>query len=195
MTLPLLLASFLAALAHGSPPTTPRAQVQKVLDAEQRPTNFPNVLLKRRSGPTLRPPRYEVDAFIKKAGGDVQKAAKLLVAKAEWRRRLGRVTIRQVAPFLRGDGYTVVMEGLRTKTGLPVVLANGMMYGSVEEIQKQTTYYLERVESLSPKNAQPACLIVVNASNPTFRFPDSNTKKGAIEEWRSVVWRCPQAAR
>jgi len=129
--------------------------------------------------------------------GNVGDAARAIISSAEWKKE-NPVTIADVAPFLRSppgekypSGCFVCLEDMkggvaRDSTGRPIILMNGMVHGSAEEMKKNVAYALERCklycreeDGLLPGES---CTIVELISretgwlNGSFRFPDANHK-------------------
>lgn len=131
--------------------------------------------------------QLEARAFLEAHDGDAALAEAALDAKAQWRKAQGRVTIAQVAPFYRSDGYSVVLEGLVDAEGDPLVFANGMPHGSPEEVVHQVMYTHERVMAQCEALGRPALRMttIVNVRSPTFRFPDKACRAALNMQARS----------
>lgn len=73
------------------------------------------------------PTLAEAAAFLEAARGNQATAAESMRRKEAWRVRQGRVTMRELAPFLRSEGYSVCLEGLCDDSGRPLIFANGAL--------------------------------------------------------------------
>lgn len=83
----------------------------------------------------------------------------------------------QVGAFYLSEGYSVCLEGCTDLHGAPVIYANGMPHGSVDEVIAQTVYTYERAMVQAMKRKQELrCTTICNVLNPTFRFPDKAIK-------------------
>jgi len=131
------------------------------------------------------PTDNELKGFLKAENCDVNKALLRLKEKAEWKSKLGNVNIRDVAPSLRSDGYSVCLEGLKSREGLPIIYSYGMPKGTADSIARQTAYLQERVMAASQDSR--ACregyrsLVLINTTAPSFRFPDKAIRQGGVQ--------------
>ena len=135
-------------------------------------------------------PRLEVEAFLSRASGDTQAAARALSKKQAWGAALGVVGIEQVAPFYRSEGYSVVLEGLPDRNGDPLVFSNGICHGSEDAVVKQVLYTHERVIEQCVARSRPAlrCTTIVNVRNPCFRLPDAACRAAIAASGTHYPW-------
>lgn len=135
-------------------------------------------------------PRLEVEAFLSRASGDTQVAAQALSKKQAWRAALGAVSIEQVAPFYRSEGYSVVLEGLPDCNGDPLVFSNGICHGSEDAVVQQVMYTHERVIEQCVATSRPElrCTTIVNVRNPCFRFPDAACRAAIAASGTHYPW-------
>lgn len=132
-----------------------------------------------------------------KIQGSISDAAKAVISSAQWKKN-NPVTIADVAPFLRAppgekypSGCFVLLEDMeggvaRDSSGRPIILMNGMVHGSAEEMKKNISYALERCKLYCREEdgqvSGESCTVVEIVSrdtgslNTSFRFPDANHK-------------------
>jgi len=73
------------------------------------------------------PSKPEIKEFLKEENYDVDKAFKRLKDKGAWKSKLGSIRMQDhIAPCLRSDGYSVCLEGLRSRDGRVIVYSYGM---------------------------------------------------------------------
>mmetsp|Transcript_13496 Transcript_13496/g.21588 ORF Transcript_13496/g.21588 Transcript_13496/m.21588 type:complete len:199 (-) Transcript_13496:105-701(-) len=96
----------------------------------------------RKKNEQYKPTPQEVSGFLASEKWDVSKAVQRLTKKREWKGKLGKLNIAEVAPSFRSNGYSVCLEGLRSREGLPIIYSHGMPLGNVESITKQTAYVM-----------------------------------------------------
>ena len=69
--------------------------------------------------PSLSAPAIEAAAFVAAANGNAAKAERALRQKLAWADETAISCGRDIAPFLRSDGYVVAIEGCRARDGTP----------------------------------------------------------------------------
>jgi hypothetical protein len=111
-----------------------------------------------------------------------------------WKKSNLNVSIKDISPFILKpnnsdgiDGGMFVLEDMkgdcaRDKLGRPIVYIQGMLHGTMDEMQKQMVYCMERA-SLYHKTGYIKCNTVIldaipkKGNNNTFRFPDMESKQ------------------
>ena len=82
----------------------------------------------------------ELAGWLAEANGDVERAAAAARDKAAWRARLGRVSMADCARGFDSDGFAVCLEGLRDRSGRPIVYSVGLPRGNLKQMERQTVY-------------------------------------------------------
>ena len=128
----------------------------------------------------------ELSCWLREKNGDVERAAEAACAKAEWRRRVGRVSMADCARGFGTDGFAVCLDGLHDRRGRPIVYSHGLPRGTRQQIERQTVYLQERVlagctSGGGERGGGCAALIIVDCKKPSFRQPDAALRKGGID--------------
>mmetsp|Transcript_28547 Transcript_28547/g.91539 ORF Transcript_28547/g.91539 Transcript_28547/m.91539 type:complete len:186 (-) Transcript_28547:1625-2182(-) len=89
--------------------------------------------------------------------------------------------MRDCARSFNSDGYSVCLEGLRTKEGLPIVYSNGVARGTVKQMTRQTVYLQERILNDAPRNNNLKSCVIINCGAKSFRAPDKAMMEGGIK--------------
>jgi len=126
----------------------------------------------------------EAELWLEASGDDREVALRRMREKVAFRKSVGRVSMRDCAQFFGSDGFTVALEGLRSREGQAIVYSYGIPRGNAAQIQAQTVYLQERVLAMAQTCDQVAALKVIDTRSSSFRAPDRALRRGGLEVMR-----------
>ena len=116
--------------------------------------------------------------FLDNKKNDFDRAVKHYQLYRDWRQKLGKISIADVAPFIRSPGSMIILENAKTVDGSTIAFCKGMIFGSKADMTKQIVYFIEHFLDTSSTNQ---LFLVFQALNKTFRFPDRNYRHAVFD--------------
>ena len=117
----------------------------------------------------------EQRAFLQHCNGNEAKCARALRAKLDWVEEHGGQCGKNIAPFLRSEGFVVAIEDCVDYNGNPIIYSRGVPHGKTSiEVARQVAYAYERclVQCEAADRPLPSAMTIVDVRAPSFRFPD-----------------------